>query len=221
MIRLRIVNSAKNEEEQQDDEDNLPHGTKLLKELVMPWANTDRIFFADSYFAAVPAAEEFWKHGLRFIGVIKTATPQFPMTYLSNIEFQNRGDMSGLLTRPVDRTKLVLCGFVWMDQNRQYFIFTGVSTEKGRPYTHTRWRQEDPAPNADPNMVDLTIPHPITTELYYIACGNIDRQNRCHQESLDTEKSWVLNIGRSGSIYLFLLWMCWMYGCHTKASLGR
>ena len=56
-MRLRIVKSAKNEEEQKDDEDNLPHGTKVLKELVMPWANTDRIVCADSYFASVPAAE--------------------------------------------------------------------------------------------------------------------------------------------------------------------
>ena len=43
MMRLRIVKFVKNEEDQQDDRDNLPHGTKLLKELVMPWANTDRI----------------------------------------------------------------------------------------------------------------------------------------------------------------------------------
>ena len=57
MMWLRIVNSAKNEEDQQDDRDNLPHGTKVLKELLMQWANTDRIVCADSYFASVPAAE--------------------------------------------------------------------------------------------------------------------------------------------------------------------
>ena len=57
MLRLRIVNSAKNEEKQQDDEDNLPHGTKFPKESVMPWANTDRIICANSYFASVPDAE--------------------------------------------------------------------------------------------------------------------------------------------------------------------
>ena len=51
------MNSAKNEEEQQDDEENLPHGTKLLKELVIPWAKMDRILCADSYFSSVPAAE--------------------------------------------------------------------------------------------------------------------------------------------------------------------
>ena len=43
MMRLRILKSAKNEEEQQDDRKNLPHGTKVLKKLVMPSANTDII----------------------------------------------------------------------------------------------------------------------------------------------------------------------------------
>ena len=104
---------------------------------MIPWANTDRIIFTDSYFASVPSSEEFWRHGLRFIGVIKTATRQFPMAYLYNIEFHNWVDMSGLLTRPVDNTNLVLGAFVCMDQNRPYFIFTGVSMEKGLPYTPT------------------------------------------------------------------------------------
>ena len=102
------------------------------------------------------AAGELWNHGLRFIGSIKTATQKFPMAYLSNIESQNRGDMSGLLTRPVDRTKLVLGDFFRMDRNRRYFIFTWESMEKGRPYTRMRWRKEYPDPNADPNMVDPT-----------------------------------------------------------------
>ena len=35
MMQLSILKSAKNEEEQQDDEYNLPHGTKLLKLLVI------------------------------------------------------------------------------------------------------------------------------------------------------------------------------------------
>ena len=56
-MRLRIVKCAKNEEEQQDDEDNLPNGKKVLKELVMPWAKTDWIICVDSYFVSGPAAE--------------------------------------------------------------------------------------------------------------------------------------------------------------------
>ena len=56
-MRIRIIRSARNEADQEDDEDNLPHGTKVLKELVLPWSNTERIVCADSYFASMPAAE--------------------------------------------------------------------------------------------------------------------------------------------------------------------
>ena len=188
MIRIRIVKSAKNDEDQQDDKDNLHHGKKVLKELVMPWANTDRIVCSDSYFASMPAAEYLWKHGIRFIGVIKTAMQQFLMAYLYKIEFQDRKDMIGLLARLVDRTNPVLGAFVWMNHNRRYFIFTGGSMEKGRQYTCTKWRQEDPVPNAEPNIFELTIPHPITVELYYSECGKTDRHNRCRQERLDIKK---------------------------------
>ena len=62
MMRLGIFKYAKNEEDQQNDEDNLPRGKKVPKEHVMPWANTDRIVFSDSYFASVPAAKELWKY---------------------------------------------------------------------------------------------------------------------------------------------------------------
>ena len=112
----------------------------------------------------------------------------FPMTYLSNIYFQNQGDMIGLLTRPVERTNPELDDFFCMDRNRRYFIFTGISMEKGRPYNRTRWRQESPSPSSELNMVELTITQPIIAELYYITCGQSDRQNSCRQESHDIEK---------------------------------
>ena len=81
----------------------------------------------------MPATEELWNHRLRFIGVIKTAMRKFLMAHLSNIDLQDRGDMSGLLTRPVDRTKSVLGDFAWMDRNKWSFIFTGESIERGWP----------------------------------------------------------------------------------------
>ena len=73
---------------------------------------------------------------------------------------------------------------------------------KGWPYTHTLWSQEYHSPNLDPNIVELTMPHPITAEIYYSTCGKIDRHDRFCQESLDIEKNWLLEIGRSGSIYM-------------------
>ena len=93
-----------------------------------------------------------------------------------------------LLNRPLDRTKPLLGAFFWMDRNSRYFIFTGVSMEKGQMYTRILWRQDVPVPNAYPNMVELNIPQKITAEIYYRKCGKIDRHNRCRQESLDIEK---------------------------------
>ena len=53
-------------------------GTRVLKELAVPWANTKRLVVADSAFSSVQTAEELCRIGLRFIGVIKTATKHFP-----------------------------------------------------------------------------------------------------------------------------------------------
>ena len=40
------------------------------------------------------------------------------MSYLSNTELQNWGDMSGLLTSPIDRTEKVFGAFFWTDWDR-------------------------------------------------------------------------------------------------------
>ena len=66
--------------------------------------------------------------------------------------------MSILSTRPLDRTKPVLGDFVSMDRNRRLLLFTGESMEIGWKYTHMRWMQDEPSPNADPNMFDLATP---------------------------------------------------------------
>ena len=81
----------------------------------------------------MPAAEELWNHGLWFIRVIKIATRKFFMGSLSNIELQNRGDMSGLLTRPLDRTKPVLGSFfLWIGTGGTSFLLRDWWRKGGR-----------------------------------------------------------------------------------------
>ena len=60
--------------------------------------------------------------------------------------------------------------------------------KKGRPCTSMQWKQDDPDLNTDTNMVELTTPHSIEADIYYTACEQIDRHNRCLQESLDIKK---------------------------------
>lgn len=66
--------------------DKLPHGTSVLKYLVLPWAQTNRGVCVDSYFALMTTAQTLMGLGLRFIGVVKTATCKFPMKSLSSFK---------------------------------------------------------------------------------------------------------------------------------------
>ena len=52
---------------------------------------------ADSYFASVPCALALKDMGLRFIGVVKTATREYPLSYLSTVELANKGDYKGVV----------------------------------------------------------------------------------------------------------------------------
>jgi hypothetical protein len=63
MICLMIVKTATEAEAlgATEDESGLLHGTKVLKELIEPWAFTNRMVCANSYFASVGTAEELLK----------------------------------------------------------------------------------------------------------------------------------------------------------------
>ena len=162
------------------------HGAAVMKELVLLWLHTDCIVCGNSYFASVPAALMMSRNGMRFIGVVKSATRQFPMTYLSQVELQDRGDRKGLVTRGGNEQPSLLA-FVWMDRQRRYFIANTSSLDAGTPYTRVRWRQVDDAPSAEPTRVELTVPQPKAAEIYYDACAMIHRHNRHWQNTLALE----------------------------------
>ena len=77
---------------------------------------------------------------------------------------------------------------VWMDRNRRYFIASASSLDSGIPYSRNRWRQVLLELDALPENVELTIPQPKATEVYYRTCGVIDQHNRHREDNLKTEK---------------------------------
>ena len=190
MLCLRLVTTAEESciqdaVEDKVEETKLLHGTQVLKGLVLPWENSDRVVCADSYFASVGAAEELKRIGLRFIGVVKTATRRYPQNSLSRIELQQRKDFKGLTSSTNDGATLL--AFVWMDQERRYFIATGSSLANGTPYFRTRCGNFDVTPNADAECVYLVIPQPKAAEVYYNSCAAINQHNRCRQDDLMLE----------------------------------
>jgi hypothetical protein len=201
MLRLKLVKTMEEEHAHaQPGDGGLLHGTAVLKFLVLPWARTDRIVCADSYFASVGTLKELKRIGLRFIGVVKTATRQFPQAYLSNLEMRERGERR-VIARDDTGTPFMLA-FSWMDRDRRYFISSASSLQPGRAYTRYRWRQVSDEPNAAPERVELEIPQPQAAEIYYDACGMIDRHNRCRQDDLMLERKlgtmdWSMRVNTS------------------------
>ena len=111
-VRLKLVKAGNNKEEHEPDwGKRMLHGTRVLLYLPSPWDNTQTVLCANSYFASVEAAQELMRNGLRFIGVVKTATRRFPKAYLSNLELTQRGDYTGLVPMEVNGTPMCAC--VW------------------------------------------------------------------------------------------------------------
>ena len=203
MIRLKLVKSKREEnsiedEQNNDEDDGINHGTKVLMDLVAPWTFTDRIICADSYFASKQSADMLMKFGLRFIGVVKTATKGYPMKYLSKIELAEQGDHYGLVSYDNNSNSPNSLAFVWMDRERRYFISSCSSLLPGNPWSRVRWRQLDEDMNDKAERVELIIPQTKCSEIYYDTCAAIDQHNRCRQETLDLEKRYNAEPGISG-----------------------
>ena len=200
MLRLLLVKSEEHSElHTQENEEGIAHGTQILKYLTLPWANSNRGVCADSYFASVSSAEELMNIGLRFIGVVKTATKKYPMRYLSGKEMlDGRGQCIGVVNYNDDTDLPYLLAYSWMDRERRYFISTASSLCPGTPYQRVRWRQQEQIDSvdlddmtldeADAVRENLTVPQPKASEIYYNTCAAIDQHNRHRQDTLCLEK---------------------------------
>ena len=103
MMRLKLVKTAEEEATHTvEGEDGMLHGTRILLFLIDPWVYSGRTVVGDSYFASVGAALALAELQMGFIGVVKTATKNFPMAYLSGLEMQNRGERKGVILKVND-----------------------------------------------------------------------------------------------------------------------
>ena len=191
MMRLKIrkTKACTGRELAQEDGPSINEGTRVLKELVVPWANTKRLVVADSAFSSVQTAEELYRVGLWFIGVIKTATKHFPWKYLNEVQLNGKGSQVALWHEAEETGKPNLLAFVWCDRDRRYFISSCSNMRSAPPILRTRLRQTTPvASNMDPVKVQLEVPLPNAANLYYNSCGRIDQHNRLRQDGLNIEK---------------------------------
>eukprot|EP00977_Amphora_coffeiformis_P024561 scaffold16227_cov128-Amphora_coffeaeformis.AAC.1 len=215
MLRMMLVKSTK--ATHFDMEGSLNHGTKIIKYLVAPWARSNRVVVVDSYFASVQTAQELFKMGLRFIGVVKTATKSFPMKQLTSAQFGGRGQWTSFI-HVGDGTSADpdLLAFAWVDRNRRYFISSVSNLQEAAPIQRQRLRQVDTKEEAAPEKVHLTIRQPNASKLNYDNCGRIDQHNRVRQANLKVERKFGTN-DWSLCVNLSLFSIC---VCNTKDGKG-
>jgi hypothetical protein len=191
MIRLRIRKSKA--VDSLDLDPSQGHGTGVLRDLVLPWAETGRIVVADSFFASVEAAQVLYRIGLRFVGVVKTATKRYPMASLNKVQMPTRGIWKGLIHRGNKEEGMPdMLAFTWNDTNRRFFITTVSSLQRSAtPIDRPRKQQVDLQPNAEPEHVFQLIEQPKAAELYYTSAAKIDQHNRSRQDDLGIERKLV------------------------------
>ena len=210
MIQLKLVKTKLEEESLEEDNNNnnnnntnntLNHGTQVLLKLVQPWFHTNRVVCADSYFASVQTAKELLRVNMKFIGVVKTATREYPMPHLTSRELGERGDRYGLLSLTAENVPELLA-FTWLDRDRRYFISSCSSLQEGQPLVRERWRQLVTDLTTPPEKVQLTIPQTACSDIYFAACGKIDQHNRDRQSTLCMERKfkthdWSMRVNMS------------------------
>ena len=122
--------------------------------------------------------------GMRFIGVVKTASKKFLMAYIQALEFEQRGEWKGLR-----KSITYMYAFVWADRNRRYFITKTSSLSHRTQYKRVRKCQVAPIESQEPPVrVEFTINQPKAVEMYYNTCGNINHNNRRRHDTMRLER---------------------------------
>jgi Transposase IS4 len=228
MLQLKLVKTsreARNEEDDGDDQ-NLNHGTKILLKLVRPWNNTNRVVCADSYFASVQTAKELLRVGLKFIGCVKTATREFPMAHLQAQELGEKGTRFGMVSYNDDNIPSLLA-LVWNDRERRYFVASTSSFQEGQPQVRHRWRQLVSDLTTPPTCIEVVVPQTAITELYFAACGKIDQHNRDRQATLGLERKfkthdWSMRVNMSIlSMCIVDSWRVWSRICSEEQERNK
>eukprot|EP00170_Pyropia_yezoensis_P001688 contig_7251_g1692 len=217
MLRLSLMTSSDHQKATADaDEADVPHGKVVLKRLVWPWGGTQRVVFADTYFACAPAAVHLRAMGFGFTACIKTATRGFPMQALSTLELGTREEHATYTHKTLGGA-VGLMTVMWVDRERRYFILSTSTTLPGDPHERLRYRQI----YCKAERLPLTLRLPRVVQEYYECCAMIDRHNRCRQDDLRLEHklgthNWSTRVNMS------LLSMsevdAWMLYCGARGS---
>lgn len=176
--------------------DSRPYGAVVLKLLVAQWAGTKRIICADSCFPSIAAAMLLLMMGLRFIGVVKTATRGCPMGALSVIPVEAHGAHTSF-THVNAEGQADTMAVMWVRQGASLlhchvlnYSFRGCVREVQMALVGARAER-----------VALTFDQPAVAEIHYSGCASIDsltsRQDDLKLEHKFVTQNWSMRVNLS------------------------
>lgn len=180
MIGMEI-NEGKDAMQQKTWQREFGAGTATTLRLTRPWHGTGRIVIGDSWFASVKTATELQKRGLHFMGIVKTATRNYPIKELRERCPETRGQFA-VATTTVNNN-INLTGLSWRDKKVHTFVSTCGTTLEGQPAKKKR-TDENGA------YIIKEVPRPHLVEEYFEGAPAVDIHNHIRQSGLALEEVW-------------------------------
>ncbi|KAL5467723.1 hypothetical protein EMCRGX_G031988 [Ephydatia muelleri] len=200
LIRLDVM-EGKEHQRKKAFADIGSEGTAVTLRLTQPWFGSGRVVHADSAFSSVKTCMALRQYGLHFMGIIKTAHKEYPLTYLtSKADEYGTGKVKPrgghLLLRstmgPDDSTHPPIFALGWYDKKGKYLISSCGTTLPGIPCKRPRFKK---IVNNDGfyETVAYTkeVRRPAMVEEFFSCFSSIDIHDHYRQGSLEMERQWV------------------------------
>ena len=169
-------------------------GTACLLRLTRPLWNSGRTVYGDSAFASVNTAYHCRVRGLHFIGLVKTASVDFPKQYLKSLPLRLRSGDSHYVQSQKDDHPLIACG--WWDKKLKMFIATAGSNLAAQPHQRIRYRlKEDGTSERFIKTTNITsVPHEYFSFAQKVDVHNHRRQGILAMERAIATENWAYRV---------------------------
>lgn len=136
----------------------------------------------DSWFASVKAAIELHKRGLFFLGIVKTATRNYPIDEAKTRCPEERGKCAIATATNAEHNVKLTC-LAWRDKKVHTFVGTCSTTLEGEPAKKKRTDETG-------RPIIKEVPRPKLVEEYFDGAPAIDIHNHIRQSGLALEVAW-------------------------------
>lgn len=136
---------------------------------------------ADSWFTSVKTALELEKRDLFYIGIVKTATKQFPIKILKE-KCPNQRGAAIVSQTTINDVNVISCG--WRDKKIHTFVGACSTTLQGTPAKKIRTNE-----NVEKKYI-LEVPRIKIIKEYFQGAPSIDVHNLLRQSGLALEEVW-------------------------------